>query len=65
MYVPCTTYFDFIKVDTEDFMATVDVRRGEDTLTEISLKFYFCSRFSVVYRKIKQVGNSFDSIHSM
>ena len=40
MYVPCTTHFDFIKVDAGDIMTTVDVRRGEDTLPEISLKFW-------------------------
>jgi NET1-associated nuclear protein 1 (U3 small nucleolar RNA-associated protein 17) len=40
MFVPSTTYFDFIHTIYGDFLITIDVQRGEDTDSESSLKFW-------------------------
>jgi NET1-associated nuclear protein 1 (U3 small nucleolar RNA-associated protein 17) len=55
MFLPSLTHFQFHSAAAGDFMATVDVRKGERMEGEISLKLWeWCSQKSV-YRLSAQV----------
>lgn len=61
MFVPSTTYFDFIHTMYGDFLITIDVQRGEDTDAESSLKFWEWSNDSNKYILNAQVDHPHNS----
>ena len=55
MIVPSTTHFDYLDTQLGSLMVTVDVRRGEDSDADASLKFWEWDAEASVYRLSAQV----------
>lgn len=55
MIVPSTTYFDYLDTQLGSLMVTLDVRRGEESDADASLKFWEWNAEASIYRLSAQV----------
>ncbi len=55
MYVPSVSLFDYAMCGTKIYLATLDVRRGEDKESVSSLKFWTWNESKASYRLLAQV----------